>query len=74
MRTTLVIKDDLFVSAKRHWEHTRDLCRQCSCSGKAVADAQHAAIAIEHACEWVTRDRDFEKFVPHGLKLTLLEP
>jgi toxin-antitoxin system PIN domain toxin len=60
--------------AKRHWELTRDLCRQSSCSGKGVADAQHAAIAIEHACEWVTRDRDFEKFVAHGLKLTLLEP
>lgn len=58
----------------RNWELTRDLCRECGCSGKGIADAQHAAIAIEHACEWVTRDRDFEKFVSHGLKLRLLEP
>ena len=59
---------------KRNWGLTRDLCHQVSCSGKSVADAQHAAIAIEHACEWVTRDRDFEQFVPHGLRLNLLEP
>lgn len=59
---------------KRNWELTRDLCNKCSCSGKNVADAQHAAIAIEHACEWITRDRDFRQFVPHGLKLQILEP
>ena len=59
---------------KRNWELTRDLCRKCSCSGKNVADAQHAAVAIEHACEWITRDTDFKRFVPHGLKLQILEP
>ena len=59
---------------KRNWELTRDLCNKCSCSSKNVADAQHAAIAIEHACEWITRDTDFLRFVPHGLKLQLLEP
>lgn len=59
---------------KRHWELTRDLCNKCSCAGKNVADAQHAAIAIEHAGEWITRDRDFNRFVPHGLKLQILEP
>ena len=59
---------------KRNWELTRDLCSKCSCSGKNVVDAQHAAIAIEHACEWITRDQDFHRFVPHGLKLQILEP
>ena len=59
---------------KRHWELTRDLCNKCSCAGKNVADAQHAAIAIEHAGEWITRDKDFNRFVPHGLKLQILEP
>jgi hypothetical protein len=59
---------------RRHWELTRDLCNKCACTGKAVADAQHAAVAIEHASEWITRDQDFKRFVPHGLKLRILEP
>jgi len=59
---------------RRHWEIASELCRRCGCRGKSVADAQHAAIAIEHACQWVTRDRDFEAFVDHGLKLELLDP
>lgn len=59
---------------KRHWELTRHLCIECSSSGKMVADAQHAAIAIEHACEWVTRDADFRRFASHGLKLEILDP
>ena len=59
---------------KRHWELTRRLCTECSISGKKVADAQHAALAIEHACEWVTRDTDFRRFAAHGLKLQILEP
>ena len=59
---------------KKHWELTRKLCTECSSSGKMVADAQHAAIAIEHACEWVTRDTDFKRFCDHGLKLQILKP
>lgn len=58
----------------RHWELMSNLCRVCKCAGKQVADAQHAAVAIEHACEWVTRDHNFNAFVPHGLSLNLLEP
>lgn len=58
----------------RHWELMSRLCRNCNCTGKQVADAQHAAVAIEHACEWITRDHDFHAFVPHGLTLSLLEP
>lgn len=59
---------------RRHWSLLAKLCRDTQSEGKLVADAQHAAIAIEHACEWVTRDRDFERFVPYGLQLTILEP
>lgn len=58
----------------RHWEICSNLCRRIPCTGKQVADAQHAAIAIENACTWVTRDRDFVALTQHGLKLTLLEP
>jgi predicted nucleic acid-binding protein len=29
-----------------------------------VADAVHAAVAIENGCEWVTADTDFSRFVP----------
>jgi len=59
---------------QRHWKELARLCRECGCAGKKVADAQHAAVAIEHACRWVSRDRDFEVFVRHGLKFELLEP
>jgi predicted nucleic acid-binding protein len=31
-------------------------------TGKLVADAYHAALAIEHGCEWVTADGDFSRF------------
>ena len=58
---------------KRHWELTRDLCEKTNAAGKHVADAQHAAIAIEHACEWITRDTDFKRFEKHGLRLTILK-
>jgi predicted nucleic acid-binding protein len=33
-----------------------------------VADAQHAAIAVEHGCVLVSRDGDFAAFEPHGLR------
>jgi toxin-antitoxin system PIN domain toxin len=59
---------------QRHWALVANLCRQCGLAGKRVADSQHAAIAIEHACRWVTRDRDFEVFTTHGLQLELLVP
>lgn len=58
----------------RHWDMVAELCRLCGCRGKQVADAQHAALAIEHACTWVTRDTDFRAFVPHGLRLELMTP
>lgn len=58
----------------RHWELTAALCRKTRARGKQVADAQHAALAIEHGCCWVTRDDDFALFGPHGLDWEPLEP
>lgn len=59
---------------KRHYEIFSALCRQTHACGKLVADAQHAAIAIEHAAKWITRDKDFEQFVRHGLNLQTWNP
>ncbi len=38
------------------------LCRQAGAAGKLVADAQHAAVAIEHGCTLVSTDADFGRF------------
>jgi len=46
----------------RHFQIFEQLCRETSASGKLVADAYHAALAIEHGCEWVTTDGDFGRF------------
>jgi toxin-antitoxin system PIN domain toxin len=57
-----------------HWQLVRDLCRKTQSRGALISDAQHAAVAIEHGCTWVSRDQDFERFKPHGLTFELLEP
>ncbi len=46
----------------RHYELFTGLCRDAAATGKLVADAYHAALALEHGCEWVSFDRDFSKF------------
>ena len=38
------------------------LCRDAGAVGKLVADAQHAAVAIEHGCTMVSTDSDFHRF------------
>ena len=38
------------------------LCREAGAAGKLVADAQHAAVAIEHGCTLVSADADFGRF------------
>ena len=38
------------------------LCRESGATGDLVADAQHAAVAIEHGCTWVSADTDFGRF------------
>lgn len=45
-----------------HWRIFRGLCDKTKATGKLVADAYHAAVAIEHGCEWLTNDFDFSRF------------
>ena len=58
----------LVLPSSGHWRHVAELCRSTNAHGKLVADAQHAAIAIDEGCTWVTRDGDFEAFAPQGLR------
>ena len=46
----------------RHWTIFRDLCNSTNAVGNLVPHAWLAALAIEHGCEWITTDRDFERF------------
>ena len=45
-----------------HLDIFQRLCRESRASGKLVADAQHAAVAIEHGCTMVSTDSDFHRF------------
>ena len=47
---------------KQFWQIFRKLCRNSGATGKLVPDAYLAALAIEHGCEVITDDRDFDKF------------
>ena len=47
---------------ERHWEIFAALCVRVRAKGNVVPDAYHAALAIEHGCEWVTADRGFARF------------
>jgi len=47
-----------------HWGIFRTLCEEKKLRGKLVADAAHAALAIETGCEWVSADTDFARFAP----------
>ncbi len=46
----------------RHWSIFTDLVSSARPRGGLVSDAYHAALAIEHGCEWITTDRDFARF------------
>lgn len=59
---------------ENHWKLVKEFCAVANAQGKLVADAQHAAVALEHGCTWVTRDTDFEAFRPSGLRLEILQP
>jgi len=48
----------------RHWAIFRRLCEDPRVRGNLVADAAHAALAIESGCVWVTADTDFARFAP----------
>ena len=45
-----------------HLDIFERLCRESGATGKLVADAQHAAIAIEHDCTMASTDSDFSRF------------
>ena len=47
---------------KRHWRIFQDLSRRTQARGGLIAHAYHAALAIEHGCEWISFDRDFARF------------
>jgi toxin-antitoxin system PIN domain toxin len=44
------------------WDIFARLCLAARARGKLVADAYHAALAIEHGCEFLTADGDFARF------------
>ena len=52
----------LLAPGPRHLEMLEQLCGSAEASGDLVADAQLAAIALEHACELISYDRDFARF------------
>lgn len=45
----------------QHFGIFRELCSKTAAAGAFVADVYHAALAIEHGCEWVTSDGDFAR-------------
>jgi hypothetical protein len=45
-----------------HLDLLERICREADITGDLIPDAQLAAIAIEHACELVSFDRDFARF------------
>ncbi len=47
---------------ERHWAIFRRICIQTATRGPKVMDAWFAALAIEHACTWITYDRDYARF------------
>ncbi len=46
----------------RHWEIFTKLCVEANAKGNLIADAYHAALAIETGSTWITTDRDFSRF------------
>lgn len=52
----------LLKPGERNWAIFSELCTRIPASGKLVADAWHAALAIENDCEWVSTDGDFARF------------
>jgi toxin-antitoxin system PIN domain toxin len=50
----------------QHWKIFESLCEKSQATGNLVADAYHAALAIESGSEWITFDRDYSRF--EGLK------
>ena len=47
---------------RRHWTLLVDLIERAGIRGALVSDAYLAALAIEHGCELVSTDGDFDRF------------
>lgn len=47
---------------EQHWALFERLCVQTGTRGPRITDAWFAALAIEHACTWITYDRDYARF------------
>jgi toxin-antitoxin system PIN domain toxin len=52
----------MLMPGPRHWEIFSRLLTTARAKGNLVPDAYHAALAIEHGCEWITTDRDYARF------------
>jgi uncharacterized protein len=48
---------------ERHWTIFQRICLEARIRGPRVSDAWFAALAIEHACTWITYDRDYARFL-----------
>ena len=46
----------------RHWGIFVELCRRTVARGNSIPDAYHAAVAMEHGCDWITLDRGFARY------------
>ena len=47
---------------ERHWPIFADLCELSKASGNLIQDAWFAALAIEHGCQWISTDGDYDRF------------
>jgi toxin-antitoxin system PIN domain toxin len=54
------------VASEGYWEVFDRLCSRADARGNFVADAAHAALAVQTGATWVTLDRNFARF--EGLK------
>ncbi len=52
----------VFRPGPQNWSIFQRLCQSIPATGKLVADAWHAALAIEHGCHWISTDGDFARF------------
>lgn len=50
------------VPGRRFWGILSALCTDVDATGNLLADAAHAALAMEHDCTFITKDRDFTRF------------
>lgn len=50
------------VPGEHYWDIFTSVCESSDARGNLVADAAHAALAIESGAVWITLDRDFARF------------